>query len=150
MIYSLNEARNVEEYRAEKAAREKAEQDKKDEQYDNRYRGKNKEDNLGLFTQKTRADGYSADLYYAHNIGSHNRSYDKDENDRYHMPDLEDSIRQSDADSVGFRNAKSSKERHEISDAANRNMRRHPERWDGDKPVKPKTESTIFDDVDII
>jgi ankyrin repeat protein len=35
-------------------------------------------------------------------------------------------------------------------DAVNRNMRRHPERWDGDKPVKPKTESTIFDNIEII
>ena len=147
MIYSLNEARNVEEYRAEKAAREKAEQDKKDKQYDNRYYQKNKYFN---FVTKTRADGHEDD-YLADNVGSRNRKDGlSDEGYKSHIPDDEDVDRYINARRVAAWNTKSTRERHEISDAVNRNMRRHPERWDGDKPVKPKTESTIFDDVEII
>jgi hypothetical protein len=148
MIYSLNEARNAEEYRAEKAASEEDEQDKKDKQYDNRYRGKNK-DVLYLFTQKTRADGHK-DAYYTAAVGSHDRNYDKYENKTYHKPDYEDAARYYAATEVADRNTRSSKERDEIRDAANRNMRRHPERWDGDKPVRPKSESTVFDNIEIV
>ena len=148
MIYTINEARNAEEYRAEKAAREKAEQDKKDKQYNSRYFGKNKGD--GVVT-KTRADG-SKDYYHTSFVGSRNREghESSDGRVRFHGFNDEDIDRDVDAMFVAHRNAKSSKEEHEFSDAANRNMRRHPERWDGDKPVKPKTESTIFDNIEII
>ena len=146
MIYSLNEARNVEEYRAEKAARERAEQDKKDKQYGDRYYGKNKNNFVG----KIRADGHKG-VYYAGYVGSRNRYNGVSHGDsKIYSPDNEDIFRDYDANRVADRNTKSSEGRREIKDAVNRNMRRHPERWDGDKPVKPKTESTIFDNIEII
>lgn len=143
MIYSLNESRNAEEYRAAKAAREKAEQDKKDKQYNDRYYGKNKDANV--FVRKTRPDGHE-DTYVAYGVGNRNRI----NMSGFHYLNSSDRFRGRDADRVADRNTKSPRERHEISDAVNRNMRRHPERWDGDKPVKPKTESTIFDGVEMI
>ena len=143
MIYSLNEARTVEEYKAEKAAREKAEQDKKDKQYNDRYYGKNKD--ADVFVRKTRPDGHE-DTYVAYGVGNHNRI----NMSGFHYLNSSDRFRGRDADRVADRNAKSTRERHEISDAVNRNMRRHPERWDGNKPVKPKSESTIFDNIEIV
>ena len=148
MIYWFNEARNVEEYRAEKAAREKAEKDKKDKQYSDRYYHKNK----GTYghVSKTRADGHT-DLYHGDMVGSRNREDELDlRNRKYHGHDDEDFDRDVYARLVARRNTKSPRERHEIEDAANRNMRRHPERWDRSAPVKPKTESTIFDNIEIV
>ena len=147
MIYWFNEARNVAEYRAEKAAREKAEQDKKDKQYGDRYYGRNKNRN---FVYKTRTDGHE-DRYHAYDVGDRNRKDGLvDGSRKYHTADNDDMHRYWNASMVAIRTTKSPKEKNEIRDAVNRNMRRHPERWDGNKPVKPKTESTIFDDVEMI
>ena len=147
MIYSLNEARNAEEYRAEKAAREKAEQGKKDKQFSDRYYGKNKSD----FVRKIRPNGDKEDVYPTYKVGDRNRIVGL-VSDRgiYYGAGFKDMDRRFDASRVADRNAKSSKKRNEFSDAVNRNMRRHPERWDRDKPVKPKSESTIFDNIEII
>ena len=147
MIYTINEARNVEEYRAEKAAREKAEQDKKDKQYSDRYYHKNKEEHG--FVSKYRTNGH-ADVYNTKNVGDRNRGVGPNIGLTFHILDDEDAHRRVSAHRVANRNTKSSKEQHEFRDAANRNMRRHPERWDGDKPIKPKSESTIFDNIEIV
>jgi hypothetical protein len=150
MIYTINEARNVEEYRAEKAAREKAEKDKKDKQFRDRYNNKG----IWRITTKTRADGHE-DRYQGIHVGSRNRKVALDDGStKIHMYDDEDRWRDLHADDVTRRNIKCNnkarRDRHEINDAVNRNMRRHPERWDGSKPVKPKSESTIFDNIEIV
>ena len=147
MIYWFNEARNIAEYRAEKAAREKAENEQKDKQYSNRYYGKNKKSRT--YVCKTRADGHE-DRYHADDVGDRNRKDGLvDGSRKYHAADDEDMHRYWNASMVAIRTTKSPKEKHEIRDAVNRNMRRHPERWDGSKPVKPKTESTIFDNIEM-
>ena len=176
MIYSLNEARNVEEYRAEKAAREKAEQDKKnhihgDSHYNSRYSrayypdgetydpalsqklskklatrgervgtGDHSDDNHTITTVDNIAKGYRNHNTKNYTISGHTYTD--------HRPDKEDKKRDKNAQKFVKRN--STKYDLETRDAVNRNMRRHPERWDGDKPVKPKSESTIFDDIEII
>ena len=148
MIYTINEARNVEEYRAEKAAREKVEKDKKDKQFSDRYYQKNKGN--GRYIAKTRADGHE-DSYQIIHVGSRNREDGLEfGNLKSHKNDDEDINRRSDANKVARRKTKSPREQREISDAVNRNMRRHPERWNGSNPVKPKAESTIFDNIEII
>ena len=151
MIYTINEARNVDEYRAEKAAREKAEQDKKDKQYNSRY------NNKGLHKV---TDGEGNETKYGFNgypVGARNRA---DYGNTFSLsakkfrasrkgPDADDVTRTIRAASATGA-TKDHKDWNQTKDAVNRNMRRHPERWDGDKPVKPKSESTIFDDIEIV
>ena len=146
MIYSLNEARNAEEYRAEKAAREKAKKDEKDNQDRKRYR-------LGdtLIKKNNHVTNYGPRGVYT---GSKNRKLVFD-GDTVTLKEPDDNdIKRSDnackaaARINGYTYGTGAK--FDDVDSINRNMRRHPERWDGDKPVKPKSESTIFDDIEII
>ena len=146
MIYTINEARNVEEYRAEKAAREKSHRRERYGHYNDRYA---RDPDVQHNVEKIGKDGVK-DSYDRSWIGNKNGNEFSTKSTRFHNRDVNDEKRYYDAMKVADRHANDTVTSNEFRDAANRNMRRHPERWDGDKPVKPKTESTIFDNIEII
>ena len=154
MIYSLNEARNAEEYRAEKAAREKAEKDEKDERFNTRYNfnknfgdgaTKDEIDNEGLY-------GSTADRHTIYKnktaAGYQNNRISRSGSITIFEPSRTDTKRERYAQKFAKRN--NAENDFEVKDAVNRNMRKHPQRWNGSNPVKPKSESTIFDTIEII
>ena len=153
MIYTINEARNVEEYRAEKAAREKAEKDERTQRFNTRYNfnrnfdddaTKDEVDNEGLYGP---TDRYAL-CNYKTASGYQNTKATRHGSITVYEPSRTDKKRDRYAQKFAKRN--NAENDFEVRDAVNRNMRKHPQRWNGSNPVKPKSESTIFDTIEII
>ena len=174
MIYWFNEGKQANEYRARKADQMLSDAEKNAEKKLNRYAPVIKDDIVSKYYTPVDKDGNikgkttksinrDGSIKIHGNLpGDHNGKVKKAKNNdgtqgTVYFPDDKDDERSKNASNFTKRVHSNSGngffdklEKMGTYDAVNRNMRRHPERWDGDKPAKPKTESTIFDNIEII